>query len=134
MRRRVIKALSELDAVPVENPACPGTPDINYIGGWLELKYVKRWPSRGGNLRIKHFTPQQRIWLRRRCMKGGVVHLLLQVGRTWVLFGGEVASIAIGEGSKEELLNIAEHVWDGFPGDKLVDALRPNVLRTAFST
>ncbi len=123
MRRKVIKALKPLDAVAVENPANPGTPDVNYVEGWLELKWKERWPPMGGVLRIPHFTPQQKIWLRRRSRKGGCAYLLLNVAKDWLLFDGEDASIAIGEGTKDELFSIAIRTWFKFPGDELCEFL-----------
>lgn len=70
-RQVLIKALNKrgYDATSVENPACPGTPDVQFIGGWIELKFREKWPKRADTtVRIEHFTPQQRVWLLRRYM------------------------------------------------------------------
>lgn len=57
----------------------PGTPDINYSGGWIELK-VDDWDSKG-RLPLKHLTPQQKVWMFKRWNVGiESVHLMVQVG------------------------------------------------------
>lgn len=116
-RQLLVKALNQLklDAVSVENPACPGTPDVNYIGGWVELKYAVDWPARDDTpLRLDHFTPQQRCWLRRRWHFGGNVWLCLQVSKTrhWIVFDGETAAKHLGKDGyhRDKLLGIAAFV------------------------
>ena len=103
-RQLLVKALTKagFDATSVENPAYPGTPDIQYIGGWIECKYLEDWPKRERTtVRIDHFTQQQRVWLLRRfiaCKKRGSWvsqgWLVLYVSSTkdWLVFDGGVAA------------------------------------------
>lgn len=109
--------LARLDPVRVENPVCcPGTPDVNYVGGWIELKYADRWPPRGGPLRIDHFTSQQRTWLRRRRAAGGRAFVLLKVGtREWLLFDGVRAADVLGEVPREQLYKECVARWTRLP-------------------
>lgn len=72
-RRNVLRALRPWHPVAVENPACPGTPDVNYADGWLELKVAKR-PT--ATFR-KPLTPQQRVWFARRVRAGGRAYVLV---------------------------------------------------------
>lgn len=75
----------------VENAAGPGTPDVYYtlnsgIGGWVELKHAHKWPKNSNTaLKIEHFTPQQRSWLRRHGKLGANVFVLLQVENQYFL-------------------------------------------------
>src|SRR4029077_13334784 len=91
---------AKLDPVRVENSIHPGTPDVNLVSGWIELKCVPGWPLRDTNLlRIPHFTPQQRVFLYRRWKYApGTTHLLLEVivARQWLLFDGNVAAKIVG--------------------------------------
>lgn len=103
--------MKTLDAVSVENPVFPGTPDVNYIGGWIELKWLRDWPKRDGEVAIRHFTPQQRSWLKRRWLRGGNVFLLLQVGNEWLLFDGNIAAEHVGRVPRQVLQSLARRHW-----------------------
>lgn len=84
------KHLRRADLMRVENSVCPGTPDVNgcYRGVefWIELKKVPRPRRTTTPVRIPHFTPQQRAWIKRR---GRRAFVLLQVGRAYFLHGPE---------------------------------------------
>lgn len=131
MRRNVMRRLRELDAKPVENPVWPGTPDVNYVEGWIELKWARAWPVNGNTspVLIHHYTPQQRVWLARRWKAGGNSCLLLQVGKEWLLFTGEVAAVHVGRATRVELERLAVRHWrNGLITEELISCL--NNLRT----
>lgn len=111
MRTNLVKALSALDAMSVENPVGPGTPDINFIGGWIECKWLRAWPKKPETpVRLDHpLTPQQKAWLRRRRRRGGEAWVMLQCGREWLLFKGEVASDHLGTATQRELKYLWAH-------------------------
>ena len=98
-RLRPFLHAARLDPVRVENPIHPGTPDVNLISGWLELKTIEAWRPEGKITTIRHFTPQQRVWLYRRWkFAPGRTHLLLEVraDRQLLVFDGDVAAEVVG--------------------------------------
>jgi hypothetical protein len=100
-RVRPVLVAARLDPVRVENPIHPGTPDVNLADGcWIELKTIASWPEGPSQVvRIRHFTPQQRVWLFRRWKYArGSTHLLLEVRFVdqWLLFDGDVAARIVG--------------------------------------
>lgn len=127
-RSTVVKALKKLDAVAVENPAYPGTPDVNYIEGWIELKWLRAWPARQDTIvTLKHYTKQQRIFAVRRRRAGGNCWLLLQVRNQWLLLDGAVAAIKLNKSTAKELHDAAHIVWpDGLKKEELLCCLRQN--------
>lgn len=112
--------LKEVDPVRVENVVGIGTPDVNYNNGWIELKYLAKWPAREQTpVTIDHFTPQQRTWLLRRHRKGGNAFLLLKVGKTdWLLFDGETAARHVGKVPKSRMIELAVAYWSKLPSNK----------------
>jgi len=76
-----------------------GVPDVSYVlfnggGGWIELKHAHKPPVRPTTIfSIKHYTPEQRYWLRRRGQAGDNCWLLLQVDRSYWLFDWEGAQV-----------------------------------------
>ncbi len=112
-RQLVIKLLKPVHAIPVENTVgVNGCPDVNYAGGWIELKWLRSWPKRPlTNVSISHFTTQQRRWLRNRCNAGGKAYLLLQVQKEWLLFTGIDAADVVGNVTRAELYDSACARW-----------------------
>lgn len=93
-----MRFLKNLDAVAVENPAAIGTPDINYIGGWIECKWLRQWPKREDTpVILPHpYTKQQQIWGKRRMRRGGICLVMLQCRQEWLLFDACTASEFLG--------------------------------------
>ncbi len=125
MRRQVVTVLRPLDAISVENSAYPGTPDVNFVDGWVELKWLRNWPKcETAIVAISHFTPQQRVWLLRRARAGGNVWLLLQCKREWLLFDAQTAARVVGRSSVNELVRWAHTYWpSGLKKDELLSIL-----------
>jgi len=126
MRKRLIVHLKPLHAVAVENPTHPGTPDVNYNGGWIELKWLPRWKRNCDKspVLIEHFTEQQRRWLRKRTEAGGNAFLMLQVKREYLLFTGDIAAEYVGRVPKPELIEKTCAYWSkGLKKEELMKCL-----------
>lgn len=95
----------------------PGVPDVYYTTtqgtmGWIELKHIHDWPARSTTIvRLKHFTPEQRNWIRKHGKLGANVFLLLQVSRDYLLFNYTEAAKKVGRSIKQDLYNSARATW-----------------------
>ena len=125
MRTKVVRALASLNAIAVENPALPGTPDVNYVEGWIELKWLRGWPARDDTvIRFDHYTTQQKVWAFRRRRVGGQCWFLMQCRREWILLDGAVAAFVVNRSTKKELIEHAVAYFSaGLPVDDLIDLL-----------
>ena len=123
MRSRVVGALASLGAIAVENPALPGTPDVNYVEGWIELKWLRSWPvGETTVVRFEHFTAQQRVWHLKRRLAGGRSWVLVQCRREWLLFDGAVAAMHLGRALRSELYAFAAKYWEDGLNEKELKA------------
>ena len=74
--------------------------------------------------KIKHYTPEQRYWLKRRGQAGDNCWLLLQVGRSYWLFDWEGAQV-INTLPYVETTRFAVRGWEnGVVWDTLAEVLR----------
>lgn len=104
-------ALRQFDPIRIENRCELGTPDVNLApGDWIELKIAEP-PKRGGPLRIKHYSTEQRTWAIRRHKAGGRVWVLLKVRTEWLLIKGEVAAEILGNVNLEKLREASTGIW-----------------------
>ena len=99
--------IKHLDPMRIEDLLTKGVADVNYMGGWIELKAADRWPMRGGPLRLDHYTPAQKAWGMKRWSKGRRCFVLLRVRSDWLLFDAFTAAHYLGKCNRQELIDVA---------------------------
>ena len=110
------KLAMALDPVRIENLLGKGTPDVNCVGCWVELKWLSAWPKRASTpVRLDHYTDEQRLWLKRRGEAGEPTWLCLQVGQEWFLFRGKYSAQDVGKLTYSELVKTADYYWPKKP-------------------
>jgi hypothetical protein len=92
LAREFCKLTQSLFPVRIENALItPGLPDVSLvgIGAWVELKWAREWPKRGGPLRIPHFSQEQKNWAQKCIRRGGTCWILLMCKNEWFIFHGK---------------------------------------------
>lgn len=126
MRKNLCNQLRLLDAQAMENRVGPGTPDVSYIGGWIECKWLRAWPKRPGTVvTLDHpLLKSQRVWLKRHFQRGGTAFVMLQCGREWLLFNVMTAREFLGASTQAELYRHAIRIWKtGLKEEELITFL-----------
>lgn len=110
---RSIKAglLKETNDIFLERIESCNAPDVFYCRrgyvGWIELKYLKKYPVK--QLKISHFTPGQKLWLKTLTRKGGKAYLLLRVEKdTFIIDGSFSFNLEV---TKEWLIENSLFCW-----------------------
>jgi hypothetical protein len=126
LRKEVLKWLKPLHGVSVENMMERGTPDINWSGGWMELKYVAAWPKKEDTLVRTKNRPAQIPWAKRRVAAGGIVFWLVKIEKTYLLFDMATSPMPqIGSLTRNQMIEAACCVWSAPPSQKhFLDAIK----------
>lgn len=129
-RQSIVKALKPLDAISIEVKGRAGVQDINYVGGWIECKWLRRWPKgcEDNPVRFPHeFMTSQKLRARKRVAAGGTSLLSAQVGREWFFFDGAGAGQKLGQMTRPEMIENALLYFPGGLKDKeLLKWIRAN--------
>jgi hypothetical protein len=129
MRSNLVKKLQSLDALAIESPSTGlGIPDVNFIGGWFECKWMRAWPKGADKnpVRFPHpLSKEQKVWLWRRQTRGGLAMVVAQVSRSWFFFDGIRIKDKWEKMTRPEMIQEAElYMPNGLEVQKLLNYLK----------
>ena len=113
--------MGHLDLQSIEDKYSKGIPDLNYCAegteGWIELKIMVGWPAMENTpitSALRHLTPEQCNWMRRRTRHGGRTFLFIKImtTREFMLFKGEDAR-EVKDATEERARELALQTWTG---------------------
>ena len=92
-----------------------GIADVSFVAavehGWIELKQMDLWPKRASTIvRCRHFTAQQRNFLKAKGRAGGNTWLFAKIGHEYMLFHWTTARF-FGEVNAKDLHDLAFGWW-----------------------
>lgn len=99
LNAKITDALACYHPQRIEDMYASGIPDINFVGGWIEDKYIpaNRAPKNPeGIVKVDHYNTKQRAWHMRRSLAGGRIYVALGIGEAFFLFDGRKAAQHLG--------------------------------------
>lgn len=130
-RSTFCKKLVSIDARPIENVLGAGTPDVNFIEGMIELKFLKEWPKKPATpVKFHRLSSAQKVWIGRRWHRGGNVWLLARIASDYLLFRGKDVQ-PLNTLNRQELMDHALKVWNRQLNWKELKELLTNYRRTS---
>jgi hypothetical protein len=102
----------------VENLLADGMPDVNFVTnrveGWIELKWVEKWPVKASSVVKVGVKPGQRVWWKKRREMGSNVFVFVRIGDWFGLFDAYAVWDTLGESlTQEDCRRLAIDSWDG---------------------
>lgn len=138
IRKKMVRGGFWLEATRHEDAYQRGIADVSFVSrdaiatydrgqmpmhGWMELKFRGMAPVRTTTVcKIPHYTEDQRNWLRDKGNAGGMTFLLLQLGRSFLLFD-HVQCQTVGLVTSAELYDLACWHHDGLDARGLWEAI-----------
>lgn len=137
-RATFLKLLAPLDPHNIENLLASeaGMPDVEYFGGWCELKWIHRdkWPKRASTtVKIEHYTDLQRAFLLKRWNMGEACWLVLQSANEW-FFWDAVRAQKVGTLTRAEMIETANYYLDCQPPSEVMCAILSRNKNNRFGT
>jgi len=117
------------DAQSHEDRFSLGIPDLSYgvagVNGWIELKQVEKYPKKSSTpIDLKHFTPSQVNWLRKRGKRAGSCFILIQITTEYYIFSFHKARLLRAGMTKEKMEEQCIQKWEnGIPRIQLLNVL-----------
>tara|TARA_R110000851_G_scaffold16046_3_gene52556 strand:+ start:5449 stop:5871 length:423 start_codon:yes stop_codon:yes gene_type:complete len=132
-RSNLVNKLKSLDAVSIESPSTGlGIPDVFFIGGVIECKWMRYWPKNADTRPVKFGHPlskEQQVWLYRRERCGGLALVCAQVSKSWFFWSGKhIKENNLWDNmTRPQMIEEAVlHFPNGLEAEKLLSYLREN--------
>ena len=114
----------------VENKVMKGMPDVHYLqegkSGWIELKYMSKWPKKRFSSGIKL---NQVFWARDYIKKGGQSWILIRIAREFTaLVNGKNAEALFDRPSKSDFLKICDFYKKGNMSEEDWDEISETII------
>ena len=101
-------------ATRIENTTGNGVPDVTYTivkHGWIELKYIPKWPVRGPTIVKLPLRPEQKLWIESRGKLARYVWVICRIEDDFFLLNHNQAVESYEGWRREEWIERSQIHW-----------------------